>query len=89
MNKVPDAARILLKAHPEVRIEECALYNLDYYLFTAPSTPKGVPDYNDPYYLVGTRTNEVMSFSPTSNMDGFLSAIHKRKIDLRKAGLKR
>lgn len=88
MNRVPDAARLLLKRHPDVRIEECAVYNQDYYLFTAPSTPKGVPDYNDPYYLVGTMTNDVLTFDPTSNMDNFLEAIRKRNIDLRKAGLR-
>ena len=88
MNKVPDAARLLLKRHPDVRIEECALYNLNYYLFTAPSTPKGEPDYNDPYYLVGIFTNDVLTFDPTSDLKGFLNAIHKRNINLRKAGIK-
>lgn len=86
MITVPEAVKRLKKRHPEVKVQQCALFDINHYLFVAPST-KG-PDFNDPYYLVGVNDGEVYSFAPADYLDDFIDALDNRNIDLRKAGVR-
>lgn len=87
MIKVPEAVRRLKKRHPEVTVQQCALFDMNHYLFVAPSTGSE-PDFNDPYYLVSIDKGEVYSFAPADYLDEFVDALDNRNIDLNKAGVR-
>lgn len=86
MITVKQAADRLYRRHPDVEIKGCALFDINHYLFVAPTG--GKPDFNDPYYLVSIKNGEVYSFAPADYLKEFRDALDNRSIDLYKAGVK-
>jgi hypothetical protein len=77
-----EAADLLVKTHPHLTVETCALYDKETYLFEAVESKEDV-DYADPFYLVNRNNGSIRQISPLENLQKFMTAMRENKIRLK------
>lgn len=82
MYTVKEAAKLVLKAHPNAEVQSAHNYRGNY-LFLAPDKKLGsYGDFNDPFYVVDKRTGKVRAITPLEDFDGFDEAFQSEPLSL-------
>lgn len=84
MITVDNAAKLVLKVHPNVEIQSAYNYRGNY-LFVAPDKKLGLyNDYNDPFYVVNKKTGIVSAITPLEDFEGFDEAFRSEPLSLKR-----